>query len=373
VIPAELFDKTLRSLMAPIVPYLDDASVSEIMINGPDSIFVERRGKLERVPARFDSSDRVLSALRNIAQFAGSFIDEMHPILEARLPDGSRIEAVIPPIAEAGPTVAIRRFSKATLQLEDLVRFGSLSEDAAAALVAMTHGKCNIVVAGGTGSGKTSLLNVLAGVMPPDERVLVLEDTREINIAREHVVYLTGRKPDQKGELEVSIRDLFRASLRMRPDRIIVGELRGAEALDLVQATVSGHGGCLCTLHATYPHDTMTRLETMCMMSDLNMPLAAIRAQLASGIDLIVQVARLQNGKRGVTHITEVLGLDSGGQHYALRDLFVRRGAPESRLVPTGELPSFLPRLAEHGVRLPGAMFAAAELQDRQEHKEAVR
>jgi pilus assembly protein CpaF len=366
VIPAELFDKTLRSLMAPIVPYLDDASVSEIMINGPEAIFVERRGKLERVPARFDSAERVLSALRNIAQFAGTFIDEAHPILEARLPDGSRIEAVIAPIAEGGPTVAIRRFSKATLRLEDLVRFGSLSEDAAAALVAMTQGKCNIVVAGGTGSGKTSLLNVLAGLMPSEERVLVLEDTREINIAREHVVYLTGRKPDQRGELEVSIRDLFRASLRMRPDRIIVGELRGAEALDLVQATVSGHGGCLCTLHATYPHDTMTRLETMCMMSDLNMPLAAIRAQLGSGIDVIVQVSRLQDGKRGVTHITEVLGWGGDGQHYALRDLFVRRG----ELMPTGELPSFLPRLAEHGVRLPGAMYAAAELSER---KEAVR
>ena len=359
MIPAALFDKTLRSLMQPIVPYLDDASVSEIMINGPDMIFIERAGRLERVPARFDSPDSVLSALRNIAQYAGSFIDETRPILEARLPDGSRVEAVIPPIAEAGPTIAIRRFSKASLQLDDLVRFGSLSDDAAQALVGMTRGKCNIVVAGGTGSGKTSLLNVLAGVMPPEERLLVLEDTREISITREHVVYLTGRKPDQQGELEVSIRDLFRASLRMRPDRIIVGELRGAEALDLVQATVSGHGGCLCTLHATYPHDTMTRLETMCMMSDLGMPLAAIRAQLASGIDLIVQVSRLQNGQRGVTHITEVVGLDADRQHYQLRDLFIRKTeAQASRLVATGELPSFLLKLEEHGVSLPSALFA---------------
>jgi pilus assembly protein CpaF len=366
MIPPGMFEHALRSLMAPIGPYLDDASVSEIMINGPDSIFIERQGKLERVPARFDSADHVLSALRNVAQFAGSFIDDAHPILEARLPDGSRIEAVISPIAEAGPTVAIRRFAKATLEWGDLVRLGSLTDDAVAALVAMTHAKCNTIVAGGTGSGKTSLLNVLAGVIPPGERVLVLEDTREISIRHEHVVYLTGRKPDEQGEFEVSIRDLFRASLRMRPDRIIVGELRGAEALDLVQATVSGHGGCLCTLHATYPFDTMTRLETMCMMSDVNMPLAAIRAQLASGIDVIVQVSRLQNGKRGVTHITEVTGRGDSRQPYMLRDLFVRRtdpaaGAPESRLLPTGELPSFLPRLDELGIRLPGAMFAAAK------------
>ena len=288
--------------------------------------------------------------------------------MEARLPDGSRIEAIIAPIAAAGPSVAIRRFSRATLTLRDLVELDSLSEDAASALIAMTHGKCNIVVAGGTGSGKTSLLNVLAGVMPAHERILVLEDTREINIDREHVVYLTGRKADEQGEREVSIRDLFRASLRMRPDRIIVGELRGAEALDLVQATVSGHGGCLCTLHATYPHDTMTRLETMCMMSDLNMPLAAIRAQLASGVDVIVQVSRLPSGRRGVTHITEVAGLAGDGQHYVLRDLFTRRldlsrtgEAQEQNLAPTGALPSFLPRLAALGLSLPEAMLRAAE------------
>lgn len=367
MIPDELFSMTLRTLLAPIVPYLDDPTVSEIMINGPDLIFVERRGKLERVPEQFDSPDAIVAGLRNVAQYAGSFIDEDHPILEARLPDGSRLEAVIAPIAQGGPSVAIRRFSKAKLTLDQLIDFGALTPDSAEALVKMTSAKCNIVVAGGTGSGKTSLLNVLAGTVPAGERVLVLEDTREIDIAREHVVYLTGRKADERGENEITIRDLFRASLRMRPDRIIVGEIRGAEALDLIQAMVSGHGGCLSTLHATYPHDTMTRLETMCLMSDLDMPLHAVRSQLASGIDLIVQVSRLPGGGRGVTHITEVIGLDPSGQHYQLRDLFLRvqdgtdsQGRAIHRLLPTGVLPRFASKLTEHGLEMPAAMLRAA-------------
>ena len=367
MIPEQLFERTLRTLLAPVAPYLNDPSVSEIMINGPDRVFIERGGRLERSAARFESADKIMAALRNVAQFMGGFIDEQHPILEARLPDGSRLEAVIAPVAHGGPSIAIRRFSQAKLTLEQLVEFGALSGDAAQALIATAVAKCNIVVAGGTGSGKTSLLNVLAGVVPSDERVLVLEDTREINIDREHVVYLTARKPDEHGEFEITIRDLFRASLRMRPDRIIVGEIRGSEALDLVQATVSGHGGCLCTLHASYPHDTMTRLETMCMMSDLNMPLAAIRNQLGSGIDLIVQVSRLADGRRGVTHITEVAGFDPERQSYELRDLFLRvhernaRGELQSQLMPTGILPRFLPKLTAHGVELPAAMQRAAQ------------
>jgi pilus assembly protein CpaF len=367
MIPEALFAKTLRTLFAPIAPYFDDPSVSEIMINGPSNVFVERKGRLERAPVSFDSADSVLAALRNVAQYAGSFIDAQHPILEARLPDGSRLEAVIAPIAQDGPSVAIRRFSQAKLTLEQLVELQALTADVAEALVTMTTAKCNIVVAGGTGSGKTSLLNVLAGSVPAGERVLVLEDTREINIDRDHVVYLTARKPDERGELEVSIRDMFRASLRMRPDRIIVGEIRGAEALDLVQAMVSGHGGCLSTLHASYPHDTMTRLETMCLMSDLDMPLHAVRSQLASGIDVIVQVSRMPDGRRGITHVTEVVGLDASGHHYELHDLFLRvqagtnaEGKPQSRLVPTGVLPKFMAKLAEHGLELPAAMLRAA-------------
>jgi pilus assembly protein CpaF len=368
MIPVEIYAETLAGLLGPVQRFMEDASISEIMINGPDRIFVERAGKLILTDARFDSSAHVLAALRNVAQYAGTFVDETNPILEARLPDGSRVEALIAPLVQEGPVVSIRRFSRSTLSLSRLIELGALDRDAADALRAMTAAKCNIAVAGGTGSGKTSLLNVLAGCVPADERVLVLEDTREIEVAHEHIVYLQARKADERGEGAVGIRDLFRASLRLRPDRIIVGEVRGAEALDMVQAMVSGHGGCLATLHASYPRDTLTRLETMCMMSDVNMPLPAIRMQIGSGIDVIVQVARLQDGSRKITHITEVAGYDVETRSYALRDLFVRaydgldaHGRVQSELVPTGLSPSFLPRLTALGVQLPAAMLRESE------------
>jgi pilus assembly protein CpaF len=364
MIPKEIYEETVIGLLQPVKAYLDDPSVSEIMINGPEQIFVERRGKLELTSARFENAEAVTAALRNIAQYAGSFIDERHPILEARLPDGSRVEAVMSPIAQDGPAVSIRRFSKSTMTLERLVELGAMPGDAAEALAAMAVAKCNMTVAGGTGSGKTSLLNVLAGCVPAEERVLVLEDTREIDVARRHIVYLEARRPDEQGEGAITIRDLFRASLRMRPDRIIVGEIRGAEALDMVQAMVSGHGGCLATLHASYPRDTLTRLETMCMMSDVDLPLPAIRMQIGSGIDVIVQVSRLVDGSRKVTHITEVVRFDVDTGKYELVDLYTRsyggvdaNGRLRSELLPTGVLPSFMPRLEEHGVKLPNAML----------------
>jgi pilus assembly protein CpaF len=363
VIPREIYAESLANLLAPIGPFMDDASVSEIMINGPDQIFIERQGRLELTGCRFASQGAVLAALRNVAQFAGTFFDERFPILEARLPDGSRVEAVLSPIAQAGPVVSIRRFSRTTMTLDRLVELGAMTPDAAAALAAMVAGKCNIVVAGGTGSGKTSLLNVLAACVPGGERVLVLEDTREIEVARDHIVYLEARKPDEHGAGAITIRDLFRASLRMRPDRIIVGEIRGAEALDMIQAMVSGHGGCLATLHASHPRDTLTRLETMCMMSDVAMPLPAIRMQIGSGIDLIVQVSRLMDGSRKITHLTELVAFDVDTGKYELRDLFVRTydgldqdGRVQSELRATFVLPEFLPRLHEHGVTLPAVM-----------------
>jgi pilus assembly protein CpaF len=367
VIPRTIFAETLARLLAPVAPFLDDETVSEVLINGPTQIFVERRGQLELTSARFASAAEVLGALRNVAQFAGTYIDDAHPILEARLPDGSRLEAVLSPIAESGPVVSIRRFSKATMTLARLVELGTLGGDAADTLAAFVVAKCNIAVAGGTGSGKTSLLNVLAACVPEGERVLVLEDTRELAIERGHVVYLEARKPDEHGKHAVTIRDLFRASLRLRPDRILVGEIRGAEALDLLQAMVSGHGGCLGTLHASTPRDTLTRLETMCMMSDVTMPLPAIRMQIGSGIDVIVQVSRMPDGSRKITHITEVAGFDLDSGKYDLRNLFVRRlgnhdGGVGSHgaLIPTGTLPSFLDRLAEHGVALPASVLRAA-------------
>src|SRR5262249_27898093 len=242
-----------------------------------------------------------MAAIRNVAQFVGKHVDEDRPILEGRLPDGSRIEAVLPPAAPDGPCISIRRFFKETLTVQRLIDFGAMTEDAALALKAFVEGKLNIVVAGGTGSGKTSMLNALSSFIPEGERVVVIEDSRELQLQREHVVMLEARPPDPKGHGAVTIRDLFKATLRLRPDRIVVGEIRSGEALDLIQAMTSGHGGCLSTLHATYPRDTLSRLETMAMMSDVDMPLTALRAQLASAVNFIVQIARLRDGSRKIT------------------------------------------------------------------------
>jgi pilus assembly protein CpaF len=346
------------------------------MINGPGQVHIERHGKLEATAVRFQNKEAILCALRNAAQFAGKRFDELHPILEARLPDGSRLEAVVPPAAPDGPYVAIRRFSKSSLDIEHLVKVGSLSDVAVEMLSACVAGKLNMIIAGGTGSGKTSLLNVLTRFSPEDERIIVIEDSKEVQVQRPHVVYLEARPPDERGRGAVSIRDLFRATLRMRPDRIVIGEIRGGEALDIVQAMVSGHGGCMGTLHATYPRDTLTRLETMAMMSDINMPLTALRLQIASGVNVIVQVARAQDGSRKVTHITEVLGFDLATNRYELRDIFVREyhgvgpsGRVISELLPTGQIPEFAVTLREHGLELPPEVYAAAE-QREQAHEQ---
>jgi pilus assembly protein CpaF len=367
MIPKNVFEETLLQFLAPVRPYLDDASVSEIMINGPEQIYIERKGQLELVPAKFASREALLSALRNLSQYVGKYVDETHPILEGRLPDGSRVEALIPPVAPDGPHVAIRRFFKEALTVERLVQFGSLTGLAAAALQVMVISKLNIMVAGGTGSGKTSMLNALSGFIPDGERVVVIEDSREVQFQKPHVVQLEARPPDPKGKGAVSIRDLFRATLRMRPDRVVVGEIRGGEALDIVQAMTSGHGGCMGTLHATHPRDTLTRLETMCMMSDIDMPLQAMRQQIGSGVQLVVQVSRLQDGSRKVTHITEVKGFDTEAQRYRVQDIFVREynGVDKdnkivSQLVPTGVLPDFLPQIHEHGLDLPDPILEIA-------------
>jgi pilus assembly protein CpaF len=367
MIPKKVFEETLLQFFSPIRPYLDDPSVSEIMINGPEQIYIERKGMLERVPAKFASREALLSALRNLSQYVGKFVDETRPILEGRLPDGSRVEALIPPVAPDGPHVAIRRFFKETLTVERLVQFGSITGIAAASLQAMVISKLNIMIAGGTGSGKTSMLNALSGFIPEGERVVVIEDSREVQFQKPHVVQLEARPADPKGKGAVSIRDLFRATLRMRPDRVVVGEIRGGEALDIVQAMTSGHGGCMGTLHATHPRDTLTRLETMCMMSDIEMPLQAMRQQIGSGVQLVVQVSRLQDGSRKVTHITEVMGFDLQSQKYLLQDLFERkyhgfddRGRIASDLVPTGVVPACLAQLHEHGVTLPDPVLEAA-------------
>jgi pilus assembly protein CpaF len=367
MIPRQIFEQTVLQFFEPIAAFLDDPTVSEIMINGPDRIYVEREGRIELTQARFATREALMSALRNLSQYVGKNLSEERPILEGRLPDGSRVEALIPPIAPDGPHIAIRRFFKETLTIERLVGFDSMSELAAASLRAFVEAKLNILIAGGTGSGKTSLLNALSGVIPDGDRVVVIEDSREIQFQKPHVVQLEARPADPKGRGAVTIRDLFRATLRMRPDRVIVGEIRGGEALDIVQAMTSGHGGCMGTLHASHPKDTLTRLETMAMMSDIDLPLSALRLQIGSGVQLIVQVARLHDGSRKVTHITEVEGFALDTQAYVLRDLFVRKysgtddsGKLISELVPTGALPACSHQLKEHGVALPDEMLERA-------------
>jgi len=366
-IPKEVFEETLLQFLEPIRPYLEDPGVSDIMINGPHQIYVEKKGQLHLTPARFDTREALVAALRNAAQYVGKHVDELKPILEGRLPDGSRIEAVLPPAAPDGPCVSIRRFFKETLTVDRLIGFGALTPEVAQTLQALVVSKLNILVAGGTGSGKTSMLNALSSYIPEGERVVVIEDSRELQLQRTHICMLEARPPDPRGRGEVTIRDLFRATLRLRPDRIVVGEIRSGEALDLIQAMTSGHGGCMSTLHATYPRDTTSRLETMAMMSDIEMPLAAMRIQIASAVNIICQVSRLQDGSRKITHVTEVLGYDAPTGTYQMQDLYVReyhgfdeRGMIISEIVPTGIMPRCIHQLHEHGVDLPPSFHEAA-------------
>lgn len=313
-IPAHVFEQTVAALFAPVLPFLEGDEVSEIMINRHDEIYIEKGGQLHLTQSAFASEHALMSALRNLSQFVGRELNSRRPILEARFPDGSRVEAIVPPASPSGPIVCIRRFRRERLRLPRLVEQGAMSQQAATFLRRAIAERKNIIVAGGSGSGKTSLLNALATLARDDERLVVLEDSKELQIDLRHVVQLEAQPPDPTGGGEVSIRDLFRATLRLRPDRIVIGEIRGGEALELIQAMTSGHRGCLSTVHATLPVDTLSRLETMALMSDVKVPLQVLRAQIASAIDVIVQVARRADGSRGVTHVREVRGyrVDTG-------------------------------------------------------------
>ena len=353
-----IFEASVSYFLSPIGEFLEDETITEVMVNRFDQVYIERAGQLYATDARFDSEDDLLSAVHNIAQWVGREINIEHPILDARLPDGSRVHAIIPPGCRAGTCLTIRKFKIGGLSLEDLIEFGSLSEEAREFLEICVRLRKNIVVAGGTGTGKTSLLGAVTAAVPEEERIVVIEDTAELKLRQRHTIYLEVQRPDQYGRGELTIRQLFVASLRMRPDRIIVGEVRGGEALDMIQAMLSGHSGSLTTVHANSAHDALVRLETLSMMSDVEIPVYVARAQVASAINLIVQLERFsEDGSRKIGRITEVVGLDAN-QQYEMRDLFVcrltgksRQGQLLSNLAFTGTQPTFAEEPAQRGMQ----------------------
>lgn len=353
-----VFEDSIGTFLAPIVPFLNDDSVSEVMINGPQEIFIERKGLIEKTTATFRDEQSLMAAVRNIAQFVGRRIDEDHPVLDARLPDGSRICAVLPPCSRKGTTMSIRKFSKGNPTFVDMINRGSITKDAARFLDVCIFLAKNTIISGGTGSGKTTLLNVLGSRIPNNQRVLIIEDSSELKINTDHAVFFETKHGDEEGKGAVTIRDLIRAALRLRPDRIVVGEVRGPEALDLITAMNTGHGGSMGTAHANTPYDALVRLETLAMMGDSNVPPAAIRRQIASAISLVVQIKRMADGSRKVTHISEVIPeVDENGK-YMVRDIyrFVQRGRTQDgkivgELIPTGQLPTFMHEIETN--RLP--------------------
>jgi len=320
----EIFEQTIYHFLEPVGEYLRDPTVTEIMINGPDEVYIERRGRLERTPAKFSNESALLAASRNILQYVGKRISPEHPMLDARLPDGSRVHVAMPPCSRRGVVVTIRKFARQAFDMGFLISSGTLSELARDFLMLCIVTEKNLLISGGTSSGKTSLLNVLSEYIPAERRIVVIEESSELQLKQPHVLGLESRAPDRYGRGEVTIRDLFKHSLRMRPDRVIVGECRGGEALDMIQAMTSGHAGSMTTLHADSPGDALHRLETMAMMSNVEIPLMALRAQVASAIHVIVQMMRFSDGSRRVVQISQVLPLDVRG-NYQVEDLFMLR------------------------------------------------
>lgn len=363
MIPKRIFEQSIERYFKPIIPYLEDTSVSEIMINGPDDIWIEVGGKLRQTDASFDTVDDLMGGVKNIAQYVGKTLNEMNPRMDARLPDGSRVHVVLPPCARNGISVAIRRFGTFSLNMDKLIEFGSVTPEASDFIDVCVKMKRNLVVAGGTGSGKTSLLNCISLLINPDDRIIVIEDSTELQLQQPHVVMMEARKPDARGRGEVSIGDLFHSAMRLRPDRIVIGEIRGGEALALLQAMTSGHGGSMTTTHATYPDDTLRRLETMAMMSSIEMPLRALRSQVASAVQMIVQTSRFNDGSRKITHIVEVLDLAENGE-YQIHPLFefVHRGTDDEgtvlgQLEPTGNKPTFAKEAKAQGIHIDERWF----------------
>ncbi len=354
----------------PIAEFLDDDSVTEIMVNSLHTIYVEREGQLHRTHARFLSEDHLRRIIERIVAQVGRRIDESAPMVDARLPDGSRVNAVIPPLAVDGPALTIRKFAREAFQVDDLVSFGTLTAEVADLLRACVIGRLNILVSGGTGTGKTTLLNVLSSYVPNGQRIVTIEDAVELQLHQDHVVRLESRPSNIEGKGEVSIRDLVRNSLRMRPDRIIVGEVRSGETLDMLQAMNTGHEGSLSTVHANAPRDAITRMETMVLMAGMDLPIRAVREQIAAAIDLIVHLSRMRDGTRRVTKITEVQGMQ--GDVVTLQDIFAfddagvdEHGRFLGRLRPTGLRPGFAERLGRAGVELGPLLFGGLSSMDR--------
>jgi pilus assembly protein CpaF len=351
----------------PLDPLLRDDTVTEVMVNAHDRVYVEREGKIERTRVSFVDDAHLLRIIDKIVSQVGRRIDEASPMVDARLPDGSRVNAIIPPLSLRGPALTIRKFSRDPYTMNDLISFGTLSAEAAQFLAACVKGKLNILVSGGTGTGKTTTLNAMSAFVPSEERIVTIEDAAELQLQQEHVITLESRPPNIEGTGEIRIRELVRNALRMRPDRIIVGEVRGAETLDMLQAMNTGHEGSLTTIHANSPRDALSRLETLVLTAGLDLPLRAIREQIASAFDMLVQISRLVDGSRRVTHVTEVLRMEA--DVITMQDVFLAKPPDEAQTVgarnvrllapleKTGLKPNFLDKLAANGVLLPPGFF----------------
>jgi pilus assembly protein CpaF len=364
---ARLFEAVAAEILGygPIEPLLKDNSINEVMVNGPKQVYIERHGRLEKTNVLFQNDEHVMRVIDRIVAPLGRRIDESSPYVDARLPDGSRVNAIIPPLCINGPTITIRKFSKDPFTSDDLIRFGTLTPEMSTFLKACVEARLNIIVSGGTGSGKTTTLNVLSAWIPTDERIVTVENAAELQLRQDHVITLESRPPNIEGRGEVTIRDLVINCLRMRPDRIVVGEVRGGEALDMLQAMNTGHDGSLTTLHANSPRDALSRLETMVLMAGMDLPVKAIREQVAAAVDLIVHQSRFKDGSRKLSSVTEVQGME--GDVIVMQDIFqfeqtgIEGGKIVGRMKPTGIRPKFIERFETANIYLPPNLFGYNE------------